>query len=212
MAYPTEIGGILGIWTALALMLMIYSYALYKENPFYRFAEHTFIGIGLTIMVITAIQTTNRMAVQPLITQGEIVNLIPLLLGVAMFFILSDKQRWISRYPISILIGVAIGLGMRGVIIPQILSQIQNTITTPQTGMIMDWFNFFYIALGTICSIMYFLLSYDQSGNIKYPSKLGRWVIMLGLGGMFGNTVLGRMTMLAGRAQFLLQVLKIIPM
>jgi len=212
MAYPTEIGGILGIWTALALMLMIYSYALYKENPFYRFAEHTFIGVGLTIMVLTAIQTTNRIAVQPLITQGEIVNLIPLLLGVAMFFILSDKQRWISRYPISILIGVAIGLGMRGVIIPQILSQIQNTITTPQTGMIMDWFNFFYIALGTICSIMYFLLSYDQSGNLKYPSKLGRGVIMLGLGGMFGNTVLGRMTMLAGRAQFLLQVLKIIPM
>ena len=35
---------------------------------------------------------------------------------------------------------------------------------------------------------------------------------MLGMGGMFGNTVMFRMAMLSGRAEYLLQVLKIIPM
>jgi hypothetical protein len=35
---------------------------------------------------------------------------------------------------------------------------------------------------------------------------------MVGLGAYFGNTVLFRLTMLAGRAKFFLHVLKIIPM
>jgi len=35
---------------------------------------------------------------------------------------------------------------------------------------------------------------------------------MIGLGAYFGNTVLFRMAMLSGRAQFFLQVLRIAPM
>ena len=47
---------------------------------------------------------------------------------------------------------------------------------------------------------------------MKYPTRIGRLFIMIGLGAYFGNTVLFRLSMLAGRAQFFLQVLKIIPM
>jgi len=50
------------------------------------------------------------------------------------------------------------------------------------------------------------------TGTMKYPTRIGRLFIMIGLGAYFGNTVLFRLSMLAGRAQFFLQVLKIIPM
>jgi hypothetical protein len=211
MAYPTDIVGILGIWAGLLLMLMIYSYPLYKENPLFRFAEHLFIGLSLAIAVIVAIQTTMRMAVTPLLN-GNIVYMIPLLLGVMMYFIFSSDYRWVSRYPIAVLVGSAIGLGMRGVIIPNILTQIINTITIPKATDFMSMFNFVYIALGTFFAVMYFLLTYEHKGAIRYPTRLGRWLIMIGLGAYYGNTVLFRMSMLSGRAQYLLQVLGIIPM
>ncbi|MEM4728104.1 MAG: hypothetical protein QXD04_07620 [Candidatus Bathyarchaeia archaeon] len=58
---------------------------------------------------------------------------------------------------------------------------------------------------------MYFLLTFEHKGPIAYPTRLGRWVIMIGLGAYYGNTVLFRMAMLSGRAQFLLQVLGLVP-
>ena len=76
----------------------------------------------------------------------------------------------------------------------------------------MDWFNFVYIAIGTISSISYFLLTYEHKGVLQHPTRIGRMFFMIGLGAYFGNTVLFRLSMLSGRAQFFLQVLKIIPM
>jgi len=76
----------------------------------------------------------------------------------------------------------------------------------------MAWINFLYIAVGLICSVMYFLLTYEHSGAMQVPTRIGRLFIMVALGAYFGNTVLFRLTMLTGRAQFFLQVLKLIPM
>jgi len=211
MAYPTDIVGILGIWSGLLLMLFIYSYPLYKENPLFRFAEHTFIGTALAIAVITAIQTTNRIAITPL-TRGEFIYIIPLLLGFSTYLILHADYRWISRYPIAVLVGSSIGLGMSGVIIPNITTQLATTITFPRTVDFMSMFNYVYIGLGTLFAVMYFILTYEHKGAMKYPTRLGRYLIMIGLGAYFGNTVLFRMSMLSGRAQYFLQVLGIIPM
>ena len=210
--YPTDPAGIAGIWAAWLLMLAIYSYPLFKENPVYRFAEHTFIATALAITIITNIDSLRRGPLNSLITQGRIILLVPVILGFAMYFLLHPDYRWISRFPIAILVGSAMGLGLSSVIIPQILSQVISTITAPTIGEPVAWFNFVYIAIGTICATLYFLLTYEHTGILRPTSRLGRWFIMLGLGAYFGNTTLFRLSMLSGRAQYFLQVLKIIPM
>lgn len=209
--YPTNIFELAGIWVALLLMLMIYSYPLWKENIAYRFAENTFVASSMAILLVVAVLNTYRIAIQPLMN-GELHYVIPILLGVAMYSLLIPKHRYLSRYPIAVLVGAAFGLGMRGVLIPNIINQVISTITPPDGGDTMAWINFTYIAFGTICSLMYFFLSYEHKGTLKYPTKIGRLIIMLGLGAYFGNTVLFRFAMLAGRAQYLLQVLGILPM
>ena len=211
MAYPTAPLELLGLWTGFLLMLMIYSYPLYKENPVFRFAEHTYVAVMLGINFVVMVTNVNRIAIQPLIG-GEIHYIIPILLGLCMYFLLVPDYRWVSRYPIALLVGAGFGLGMRGVLLTNLLGQVISTITAPEAGDMMAWFNFAWIAVGTICSVMYFLLTYEHTGALQYPTKLGRWFFMLGLGAYFGNTVLFRMSMLSGRAQFFLQVLKIIPM
>ncbi|MFQ6053182.1 MAG: hypothetical protein ACE5OO_02995 [Candidatus Bathyarchaeia archaeon] len=203
---------LIGLWTGWLLMLMIYSYPLYKENPIFRFAEHTYIAAALAINLVIMVTTVNKIAVQPLIG-GQVHYIIPILLGFMIYFLLVADYRWVSRYPISVLVGAGFGLGMRGVLRPNLLDQVVSTITSPGAGATaMDWFNFIYIAIGTICAVMYFLLTYEHTGALKVPTRLGRWFIMIGLGAYFGNTVLFRLTMLSGRAKFFLQVLKIIPM
>jgi hypothetical protein len=190
---------------------MVYSYVLYKETPVYRFAEHLYIGITMAISLMVAIGNVTRIAIRPLMA-GEVIYVIPLILGFAMYALLFSEYRWVSRYPIAILVGAGFGLGMRGVLIPNLLEQVISTISPPAGGAPFDWFTFAYVAIGTICAMTYFLLTYEHTGALTYPTRIGRWAIMIGLGAYFGNTVLFRMSMLAGRAQFFLQVLKIIPM
>jgi len=211
MAYPTATLDVIGLWVGWLLMLMIYSLPLYKENATYRFAEYLYVGIALAITVITNFAYVVGVAINPLL-DGEILMIVPLVLGCLMFTMLIPEYRWLSRYPIALLVGAGFGLGIRGTIGPNLQDAIISTITAPTEGGALAWFNFAYIAVGLICSIMYFLLTMEQTGVLKAPTRIGRLFIMIGLGGYFGNTVLFRFTMLTGRAQFFLQVLKLIPM
>ena len=211
MAYPTATWDIIGLWLGWVLMMMIYSYPLYKENPAYRTAEHLFIGVTLAITVITNVNNIVRMAVRPLI-QGQLLMIVPIVVGLLIFTMLIPDYRWVSRYPIALLVGTGFGLGIRGTIKPNIQDAIISTITAPSEGGAMAWINFLYVAIGLLCSVMYFVLTYEHTGVLKAPTRVGRLFIMVALGAYFGNTVLFRFTMLAGRAQFFFQVLGLIPM
>jgi hypothetical protein len=68
-----------------------------------------------------------------------------------------------------------------------------------------------FMAVSTFCALTYFLLTHEHKGVLTYTTRFGRGVIMLGLGAMFGNTVLMRMAMLSGVAEQILKVLGIIP-
>ena len=211
MAYPTALWDVIGLWTGWVLMLTIYSYPLYKENPVYRFSEHMYIAVMLAVGLVTNFSNVMRMCITPLM-QGNIMMIIPLIIGLMIYAMLIPDYRWVSRYPVALLVGAGFGLGIRGTIGPNIQDAIVSTITAPSGGGIMEWINFLYIAVGLICSLMYFLLTYEHSGVLQAPTRIGRLFIMIGLGAYFGNTVLFRFTMLTGRAQFFLQVLKLIPM
>ena len=211
MAYPTAMWDVIGLWTGWVLMLMIYSYPLYKENPVYRTAEHLFIAVFLAINVVTNFSNVIKICITPLL-QGDFLMIIPLIVGISIYTMLIPEYRWVSRYPVGLLVGAGFGLGMRGTIGPNIQDAIISTITAPSEGGAMAWINFLYIAVGLVCSLMYFLLTYEQTGVLQAPTRIGRLFIMIGLGAYFGNTVLFRFTMLTGRAQFFLQVLKLIPM
>jgi len=216
-AYPTDPLAIAGLWVALFLMLAIYSYPLFKENPVYRFAEHTFVAASMAIGIVVNLTSLNNTAIGPL-TKGNYLLIIPIILGFCMYFLLVPKQRWISRYPIAILVGSSLGLGIASTAQPSIVNQIISTVTPPKSGApgfsmfgAFDWFTFIFIAVGCIAATMYFLLTYEHSGAIKPVTMGGRYFIMLALGAYFGNTVLFRFSMLAERAKFLLQVLGIFP-
>src|SRR4030067_1067344 len=202
MAYPTEIWGLLGLWVGAVLTVAIYSYMLYKENPLYRLAEHIYIGIAFAITAIVAVQNTNRIAITPLL-KGQYMFIIPILLGLGMYTVFVEKYRWISRYSIATLVGVMLGVVTSGTLVPNLINQINSTITAPSGSSTMDSLNFLYVDIATICALSYFLFTREHTGVLAPTARLGRLIIMVGLGVMFGNTVLFRMSMLSGRIEYL---------
>jgi len=211
MAYPTGQWEVIGLWVGWLFMLVIYSYPLYKENPVYRFGEHTYIAIMLAVNLIVNFRNVIQICIEPLMG-GDILMIVPLILGLMIFAMLIPEYRWISRYPVALLVGAGFGLGIRGTIGPNIIDATIDTITAPVGGGIMNWVNYIYIAVGVISASLYFLLTHEHTGALKMPTRIGRLFIMIGLGAYFGNTVLFRLTMLTSRAQLFLQVLKLIPM
>ena len=99
---------ILGIWFIVFLTLSIFSY-LYGDNPFYKIAEHIFVGVSAGyIFTITFWDTIWPNLLGRLfpdyINAGfefDISYVIPLFLGLFMLFRLSKKYAWLSRISLA---------------------------------------------------------------------------------------------------------------
>lgn len=210
MPYPTEPLEILGAWMGALLTIFIYSYILWKENLAFRWAEHTYIAATFSVAIVQAIRLIRNNIIMPLMG-GDLRYIIPVILGLMFYTLPFRRYRWISRYTVSFLVGIGFGVSVRGALSADIVKQIQASIQVPTTGTALDWFNFLWTSLGFVLITSYFTFTKEHKGWYYYPTKIGRYILMLGLGVYFGNTVQFRMTMLGGRVQYLLQVFKIIP-
>lgn len=137
-----------GLWVAAILTLCIYSF-LYKDNPFYRFAEHLFVGISVGYGIVIAIhQGVIPLAWEPLAEAfdglwieitGDVTpesrqalwglfRIIPIFIGLLFFARLSPTYTWLIRYPIAILIGFGAGVTIPDVLQANIFKQTQGTV------------------------------------------------------------------------------------
>jgi hypothetical protein len=192
------------IWLSALLTIMIFSY-LWKENPFYRFAEHVFIGIsvGYTICVDWFTVLKPKLY-DPLFLEGKLVLIVPLALAILMLFRFSKKLGWISFWPLAFVVGFS-GYGIPAGVDANMLKQMQATINVPMTG---DWFMIFsglIILLGTLACLLYFYFSIPHKGAIGKVAVFGSLLLMISFGASFGYTVMARISLLIGRILFLLR-------
>ena len=205
----------IGIWVAALLTLCIYSF-LYRDNPFYRFAEHLFVGVSVGYgIALTIHQGFIPFAWDPI--QGAFTDkewaglwkLIPIGIGVLFFARLVPTHAWLIRYPIAILIGVGSGLAIPNVMQADIFRQVHGTLVPfaqIHAGE-LDAFQIFGVILmliGVISTLTYFFFSVEHRGVVGGVSKIGIVFLMIGFGSAFGNTVMGRVSLLIQRVDFLL--------
>ena len=220
---------VLGIWIAAFLTLCIYS-VLYRDNPFYRFAEYLFVGISVGYgIVITIHQGFIPLAWEPLAEAvialsteiggegtaetkaalGGLFKILPIGIGLLFFARLSPRHTWLIRYPIAILIGFNAGIAIPNVLQAAIFRQTQGTLTPftqMQAGALQGWdiTGPILITIGLICTLTYFFFSVEHQGPVGWFSKIGIAFLMIGFGAAFGNTVMGRVALLIHRVGFLL--------
>lgn len=248
---------LLGLWIAAFLTLCILSF-LYRDNPFFRFAESLFAGVSLGYYIgQESDQTIRPNLVEPLGRDflGNIDLLIPALIGLNLYSRYVPKGSWLSRWSLAIYVGYYVGVNMVQKLHGEVLPQSQSTIVpfvlagpaaggalffvsllalaaflalsfrgrtalggavfmiawtvcrllaiwiAPQSAVTLDNL---LLAVGVLSVLIYFFFSLEHRGLVGGVSRVGIWFLMLGFGAAFGYTVMGRVSLLIGRLNFLI--------
>jgi hypothetical protein len=179
------------------LTLCIFSF-LYKDNPFYKFAEALFIGVSMGYAIPLVYENAFIPFVyQPIFLEGKLMILIPSILGILYIFRFSRNLSWLSRYPI------VFGMGIVGMGVP--MSMHSSVLVQMRSAMLpLDNINTTLIFIGTVTILLYFFFSKEHKGVYGKFTNIGIWYMMIGFGASFGYTVMARISLLIGRIQFLL--------
>jgi len=190
---------VLGIWIAALLTLCIFSF-LYKDNPFYKFAEHLFVGISAGYWLsryYRDIFVPNLW--MPLFEQGHLLYIIPLVLGIMMLMRLLPKIAWISRWPLALIVGTTSGYFLVTYLQTNGLEQVRATLVP------LNSFSNIVLVVGVLTGLVYFFFSKAHKGVFGGIAKTGVYFLMIAFGASFGYTVMARISLLFGRMHFLLR-------
>ena len=199
---------IIGIWIAAGLTLCIFSF-LYKDNPFYKFAEHLYVGSSATYMLVYVyFFSVKPMLIDKFNTSTGVAKwilIIPTFLGIAFLLRLIPRISWISRWAIAFTVGIGAGIGITTGIHGYVLPQVKATfLPFVVQGNILESINNIILVIGTLTTILYFYFSKEHKGAFKIPIRVGMAFIMVSFGASFGYTVMARFSLLIGRIYFLL--------
>ena len=201
---------IIGVWLLVLMTLCILSY-LYGDNPFYKIAEHIFVGVSAGyIFALTwwdQIWPNLFGRLFPAYVDAGFEfspsYIIPLILGIFMLFRLIPSLSWLARFPIAYIVGMAAGLKVYVYINSNILMQIQNSaIDFSKSGG--EIINHILVLLGVISALVYFFFSKEHKGTVGVISKIGIYFLMIKFGASFGFAVMGRISLLIGRFEDLI--------
>jgi hypothetical protein len=215
-----------GVWVAAFFTLAILSF-IYRDNPFYKFAESVFVGVSAAYWMVVGfwdVLVPNLfgklwpMAVQAWAMPGLAgrdleptwTYIVPLVLGIMLVWRLSPVGGWIARWPLAFIIGVFCGLRLIGFLHGDFINQIRNGIVPlavfdPASGMFDIWGSIenILLVLGVLACLVYFFFSVEHKGVVGRTARVGIWVLMITFGAGFGYTVMGRIALLAIRLEFL---------
>jgi hypothetical protein len=194
-------------WIGALLSLAIFSF-LYKDNPFYKTAEHIFVGITNGYAVTFYWHNILVPVLFNPLFRGRLILIIPLIIGALYFTRFIPKVSWMVRIPIGITIGYYTGVSIPANIEANIVKQVQGTILSPANFRAWhagSWGILWSVLLfiGVLCVVSYFYFSREHKGLLKLTSRIGIVFIMIGFGAAFGYTVMGRISLLIGRLNFL---------
>lgn len=219
---------VVGIIIAAGLTLIMYSF-LYRDNPLFKAAENLYVGVALGYgAIITWREVLRPQVYEPLFraaTSDAFWNAmlhksVPIFLGLLLLTRLSKTRSWPSRYSYGLLVGWGAGMAIYATVHSVILKQTHAaiaplwvTIEGGAPGLFTGaWFNqvalpmlgTLVILVGTISVLFYFFFSIQHKRIGAAVSSTGIWFLMISFGAVFGSTVMGRVSLLIGRVQFLL--------
>ncbi|MEW5873908.1 MAG: hypothetical protein AB1752_01850 [Candidatus Zixiibacteriota bacterium] len=178
--------------------LAIFSF-LYRDNPFFKFAEHVFAGLSAGYYCGLIFQSVINQQVWIPLTQDERwLVLVPAALGVLMFARFVPKIGWMMRLPLAFVIGSTAGImfiqQLHGMVLPQV----------GRTILPLDSVENVLLVIGVLSTLIYFYFSKPHTGPLGWVASVGIAFVMVAFGAHFGYTVMARVSLLIGRIQFLL--------
>ena len=214
----------IGVWLAAILTLCIMSF-LVGDNPFYKTAEALVVGASAAYWMVYNFYTgivdklmvglfpgAVRSWTTPSLSfdqEWHAIYIIPAILSIMLIWRLSPKGGWIARWPLAFIIGATAGFRLTSHLESDFLLQIKGTIMPLWAVNDMNQFMFWpsvsaiIILVGVLCCLVYFFFSMEHKGVVGKTARVGIYVLMVTFGAAFGLTVMGRITLLTERFDFL---------
>lgn len=122
---------IVGYWIGIFLTFCCLSF-LYKDNPFYKLAEHLFIGVSVGYLIVLQYGDNIEPKVIDAVFRGGVhggwwvLRLIALVLVLLMFVkVLVPRWSWLGRYPLAFVVAFYAGLQINAVAQAELGEQIK---------------------------------------------------------------------------------------
>lgn len=220
------------VWTTASVVvggmatLAIFSF-LIKENSFYRFFEHLFIGIAAGLMPLLTIRDFLWPTIlEPMLglnltrypdgTMAEpyqplyLLYLIPMVFGCLYYFIYSRRYSWLAKLVIGFTLGASGALAIRGFFaeaIPQIAGSFKPLIVFVDGHLsLLESFNNTLFVATLLLVLNYFFFTFGREGSLQGKvAPVGRPLLMVCFGAFFGSTVMARLALLVERVQFIVR-------
>jgi hypothetical protein len=190
------------LWIQAFFVIAIFSFA-FRDNIAFRFSEHTYIGVMMAYQFVIAVKYILDQGTAKL-SAGNTAIIIPMILGLLLYTRYTKEYFYLSRWSLSLIIGVMTGLYLSTIIQAQIIAQVKSTIV-PLTGVdFMTTINNLLIICMVILSLYYFIFTSTIREQTPLLPRLGRYIIMVALGVAFGGTVATRYGLFTGQLQFLM--------
>jgi hypothetical protein len=197
----------IGSWVAALGTLAIFSF-LYRENGVFRLAEHLLVGVSAGYYLVQyAYSGLIKKFWYPLTADHNYWLLFGGVLGAMMFLKISPRWRGWGNVPVAFYVATGAGYLIPSVMRSMVLYQVEGTIRNPfaEGRTAADAATALVVYVGVISTLVYFYFSARRTGVVRYVSRLGVLFLLAGFGATFGYTVMGRITLLIGRFQFLLR-------
>lgn len=192
----------IGIWVAGLLTLAIFSF-LYKDNPAFKFAEHLLVGVSAGYYLVQyCFSAAYKKLIVP-VGDGQWWLIFGGILGAMMFARLWRKTEWVSRYPVAFYVAAWAGYVIPSYIQVRVFQQAESTMFNPVGVPLGQAISSAIILVGVVATLIYFYFSVEHKGAIRSISKVGITFLMIGFGATFGYNVMGRISLLIGRFQFI---------
>jgi len=196
------------LWLEAFITLAIFSF-LYKDNAVYHLVESVFAGLSAGYYVGLYWKSIILQQLWEPMTRADNPKwwlFIPGIFGLMMFTRLWPKYSWISRIALAFVMGSTAGVflitQLHGLVLPQMQKTMLPLINSD------GWeasFLAVIVVIGVISTLIYFYFSKEHKGFLGVTAKVGIWFIMISFGAHFGYTVMGRVSLLIGRVQFLIE-------
>lgn len=200
-----DLASVIQIWLAALFTIWVYSIA-FRDNVFFKFAEHTFVGAAAGHSIVYGVDNVRRYGWDPLM-KGAWLYAVVFLLGIVLYARYHKKYFWLSRFPLAMMVGIGIGLSMRATVTAEFIAQIQSTAAMKVLG-VDAWTGFsnllFILIVLTVVYFFIFTFPGMHKGGLGIVSRIARYGMMAAFGYSFANTVLSRFNMIFGRLDFLM--------
>ncbi len=130
------------------LTLAIMSF-LYKDNPYYKFAEHLFVGVSAAYWMCMGFWSTIVGNLFPRLSEGvssffqvpyipwsyNFVFWLPVIFGLMLLMRLSKSYGWMSRWPLAFIVGTTAGLNFIRYLRSDFIKQVSATFVP----LLVEW-------------------------------------------------------------------------